>query len=50
MTDERIAAAIGAIMSARRLFNLEHYLAWIDSRNLPISNWDELLAWRPPSE
>jgi len=48
--DERIASAISAITSARRLSDLDHLLAWIDSRNLPISTWDELLAWRPTTE
>jgi len=48
--DERIASAIGAITSARRLSDLDHLLAWIDSRNLPISTWDDLLTWRPPAE
>ena len=48
--DERIASAIGAITSARRLSDLDHLLARIDSRNLPISTWEELLAWRPPTE
>lgn len=48
--DERIAAAIGAITSARRLSDLDSYLAWIDSRDLPITSWDELLAWREPAD
>ena len=48
LPDERVAAEIGAITSPRRLTDLDHLLARIDSQDLAITTWDELLAWCPP--
>ena len=48
--DARIASEISAITSPRRLTDLDHFLGRIDSQNLPIKTWDDLLAWRPPDE
>lgn len=50
LPDERIAAEIGAITSPRRLTDLDHYLVRIDSQDLPIATWEDLLAWRQPGE
>jgi hypothetical protein len=48
--DARVASTIGAIASPRRLTELDRFMARIDSQDLPITSWDELLAWREPVE
>jgi len=48
--DERVASTIGEISSPRRLTDLDQFMARIDSQDYPITNWDQLLAWRELAE